>query len=156
MLLFGFSVFLYQTLDNLDGKQARRIKNSTPLGMMMDHGCDALTVLTLSAGLARVVCLDNSTLFVWCLLAIVFSFYITAWCQYYSNGVMVLGKFNGVDEGLPAIWIVSILTGILGQHFWKIPITFFGLTASLNEIFLMSIVVSSISIYVSTQFKFTQ
>lgn len=115
LFLFGFSTFAYQTLDNLDGKQARKLKNSTPLGMMMDHGCDALTVITLSAGMTRVMCLDSEVWFIWSYLAVVLSFYITAWCQYYSNGVMILGKFNGVDEGIPIIWITAIISAIVGQ-----------------------------------------
>eukprot|EP01094_Clydonella_sp_ATCC50884_P020271 TRINITY_DN4181_c0_g1_i1.p1 TRINITY_DN4181_c0_g1~~TRINITY_DN4181_c0_g1_i1.p1 ORF type:complete len:180 (-),score=28.45 TRINITY_DN4181_c0_g1_i1:83-622(-) len=35
-------LFVYQTLDNLDGKQARRTGTSSPLGLLFDHGCDAL------------------------------------------------------------------------------------------------------------------
>lgn len=57
LVLYGLSVFSYQTLDNLDGKQARKLKNSTPLGMIMDHGCDALGTIALSAGMARVLCI---------------------------------------------------------------------------------------------------
>lgn len=56
LFFYGISVFIYQMLDNLDGKQARKLQNSTPLGMIMDHGCDALGVIALSAGMARVVC----------------------------------------------------------------------------------------------------
>jgi phosphatidylglycerophosphate synthase len=41
----------YQTLDNLDGRQARRTGSSSPLGLLFDHGVDALNV-TLST-LAR-------------------------------------------------------------------------------------------------------
>ena len=32
------------TFDNCDGKQARKTGNSTPLGMLFDHGCDSLIV----------------------------------------------------------------------------------------------------------------
>jgi len=43
---------MYRMLDEMDGKQARRTGNSTPLGLMFDHGCDAfsmgLVTLTLS------------------------------------------------------------------------------------------------------------
>jgi len=28
----------------MDGKQARKTGNSSPLGMLFDHGCDALTM----------------------------------------------------------------------------------------------------------------
>jgi ethanolaminephosphotransferase len=37
-------MFFYQTMDNCDGKQARRTGTSSPLGDLFDHGCDALTV----------------------------------------------------------------------------------------------------------------
>lgn len=34
----AFAVFFYLHMDNLDGKQARRTKNSSPLGQLFDHG----------------------------------------------------------------------------------------------------------------------
>lgn len=40
---FGvFCIFVYQTLDAVDGKQSRRTKTSSPLGQLFDHGCDAI------------------------------------------------------------------------------------------------------------------
>ena len=41
--LFGLSIFLGQTFDAIDGKHARNIKRFSPLGQLMDHGCDAIT-----------------------------------------------------------------------------------------------------------------
>lgn len=41
--LTGFGLFLYQTLDAIDGKQARRTGSSTPLGELFDHGCDSVS-----------------------------------------------------------------------------------------------------------------
>lgn len=38
----AFCVFMYQTFDAIDGKQARRTKTSGPLGQLFDHGCDAV------------------------------------------------------------------------------------------------------------------
>ena len=35
-------LFFYQSLDAIDGKQARRTGMAGPLGEMFDHGCDAL------------------------------------------------------------------------------------------------------------------
>jgi len=37
-------MFAYQTLDGCDGKQARRTKSGSPLGEVIDHGCDALAM----------------------------------------------------------------------------------------------------------------
>lgn len=34
--------FAYVIADSLDGKQARRLKQSSPLGQLLDHGCDSL------------------------------------------------------------------------------------------------------------------
>lgn len=44
MVATAAALFAYQTLDNLDGKQARRTNSSSPLGLLFDHGCDALNV----------------------------------------------------------------------------------------------------------------
>jgi phosphatidylglycerophosphate synthase len=40
-LMTAVNMFLYQTFDNMDGKQARKTKSSSALGMFFDHGCDA-------------------------------------------------------------------------------------------------------------------
>lgn len=44
-------------LDNLDGKHARRIGASSPLGLMFDHGCDALTTFLFTQGLGTILAL---------------------------------------------------------------------------------------------------
>lgn len=41
----GFSYLIYTTLDNIDGKQARRTGSGSPLGMLFDHGLDACTAV---------------------------------------------------------------------------------------------------------------
>lgn len=40
-------LFIYQSLDAIDGKQARRTNSSTPLGELFDHGCDSLSTGTI-------------------------------------------------------------------------------------------------------------
>ena len=44
-VLNAFFVFFYQTMDALDGKQARRTGMASPLGELFDHGCDAVTTV---------------------------------------------------------------------------------------------------------------
>jgi ethanolaminephosphotransferase len=95
ILIFGLCVFIYYTMDNVDGKQARRTGNSTPLGMCMDHGCDALGVSFLCIGLYRVVALnDNIALLLSSLGIVLGTFWFSAWYQYHNNGVLFLGNFN--------------------------------------------------------------
>ena len=59
LVFYGICVFVYQTLDNVDGKQARLLQNSTPLGMILDHGCDALGILFLTIGTGKVVRVED-------------------------------------------------------------------------------------------------
>lgn len=42
-ILFSLCIFLGQTFDAIDGKHARNTKRGSPLGQLMDHGCDAIT-----------------------------------------------------------------------------------------------------------------
>ena len=41
-------------MDNVDGKQARKTGSSSPLGMIMDHGCDAFGVSFFTLGVATI------------------------------------------------------------------------------------------------------
>jgi ethanolaminephosphotransferase len=50
LFLFGITLLIYQHLDNIDGKQARKTsmnyhnaESSSPIGMLFDHGADAIT-----------------------------------------------------------------------------------------------------------------
>lgn len=44
-LLSALLFFVYQTLDAVDGKHARRTQNSTPLGELFDHVCDNIGIV---------------------------------------------------------------------------------------------------------------
>ncbi|MDA8425462.1 MAG: CDP-alcohol phosphatidyltransferase family protein [Treponema sp.] len=50
--LVAFGYFFYQTLDALDGIQARRIGSSGPLGEFVDHWFDSFNVFLLPLGLS--------------------------------------------------------------------------------------------------------
>jgi len=51
----GISYFIYTTMDNMDGKQARRTGSGSPLGMLCDHGCDATTATILPFIFSRLI-----------------------------------------------------------------------------------------------------
>lgn len=48
LVFAALCVFIYQTLDALDGKQARRTNTASPLGELFDHGCDAIATSLLT------------------------------------------------------------------------------------------------------------
>ena len=54
------SFFWYQTLDAIDGKQARRTNSSSPLGQLFDHGCDAFATVILVATAMQAVNLGDT------------------------------------------------------------------------------------------------
>ncbi|GFO43614.1 choline/ethanolaminephosphotransferase 1 [Plakobranchus ocellatus] len=58
----GLGLFIYQTLDAIDGKQARRTKSSSPLGELFDHGCDSIsTGMIVLSGRAQFVASEPMT-----------------------------------------------------------------------------------------------
>ena len=62
-LAAAVGLFLYQSLDAIDGKQARRTGTSSPLGELFDHGCDSLsTGLLLVEFSSIIICATQSVL----------------------------------------------------------------------------------------------
>ena len=106
-------LFSYRTLDNMDGKQARKLGCGSPLGLSLDHGCDAVTTCLVPAiGCAFL----QSGQTVWTVLMIVaapFGAFVLTWEEFYT-GVFKLGSFNGVDEGGLITDLVFLVGGLAG------------------------------------------
>lgn len=119
-LFNGIAMFIYQTLDNMDGKQARRTGSSSSLGLLFDHGCDAINLIFGSANWIAYMGLNPTQHLpqIWVLVFIpMILFYIATWEEYYT-GKLVLPYFNGPSEGLIIGASLSILTSVVGRHFW--------------------------------------
>ncbi|CAD8164150.1 unnamed protein product [Paramecium pentaurelia] len=117
-LYIAWTIFVYQTLDNADGKQARRTKQSTALGMLMDHGSDCTA--TWIAGLLYINAFKITFTPFNMLTAIGVSFlgfYFGVYCQQHT-GVFQLGVINGVDEGLPILQLFFLITAVMSSQFW--------------------------------------
>ena len=56
----AFCYFTYMVLDNIDGKQARRTKSSSALGLLVDHGTDACTTFFITCGLGAILALETN------------------------------------------------------------------------------------------------
>eukprot|EP00760_Papus_ankaliazontas_P031280 PhM_4_TR5223/c3_g1_i1/m.54825/K00993/EPT1; ethanolaminephosphotransferase len=114
----AFSLIAYQTLDNMDGAQARRTGTSSPLGLIFDHGCDALNAvvgpMTLAASLQT-----GPTWKTWVIiLNSVSGFFLNTWEEYY-RGELVLPLINAPNEGLVAAAIMHLMTGVWGVGLWS-------------------------------------
>jgi ethanolaminephosphotransferase len=77
-LITGLGQFLYNTLDNMDGKQARRLKVSTALGMLYDHGLDTITGWVIALSFGAILRIGNTAFaFVILIFTSVVEFYVT-------------------------------------------------------------------------------
>jgi len=84
----GISLWMRQTLDAMDGKQARRTGSSSPLGELLDHGiCDAIEILFISY-LAGALCqLGNTPLFFFFTLGGMTSHFFEMWATYLTGEI---------------------------------------------------------------------
>lgn len=92
------ALFVYQILDAVDGKQARRTNSSSPLGQLFDHGCDAVSNVLLSLTLADATGLGFSRATAVLLAAQIIPFFVGQWNEH-ATGRMRTGVGElGVSE----------------------------------------------------------
>lgn len=120
--LFNFCAMLvYQTLDNMDGKQARRTGSSSSLGLLFDHGCDAANSIFGSANwiISIGLVMSQDSFKCWALvIGPMALFYVATWEEYYT-GKLILPFMNGPNEGLVLGALTSLTTCVFGLGFWQ-------------------------------------
>merc|ERR1712241_696067 len=114
-------LFIYQTLDAIDGKQARRTKSSNALGELFDHGCDSMSTIFVTLAGACAMGMGHIQYFMMfqCLMASSL-FYLAHW-QTYVTGQMKFGKFDVTEAQICMIFMMS-MTGLFGTSFWNWPL----------------------------------
>jgi len=113
------AMLCYQTLDNMDGKQARRTKSSSPLGLLFDHGCDSFNSILGSANWICAMGVHPKELFQIGVVAFapMIAFYVATWEEYYT-GTLILPIINGPSEGLLGGAALSLATWAWGAAYW--------------------------------------
>jgi phosphatidylglycerophosphate synthase len=113
MSAIGF--FIYQSLDAIDGKQARRTGTNTPLGELFDHGCDAISGFTvLFSALSAVGTHDFPLLMLGFSLLLIVLTYCYHW-QTYVSGILYFKKYATVDFAslepsvTGSVWLVLVI-----------------------------------------------
>nr|XP_050846161.1 choline/ethanolaminephosphotransferase 1 isoform X10 [Vespula vulgaris] len=115
--LCALGLFIYQSLDAIDGKQARRTGTSTPLGELFDHGCDSISTVfvALSACIAVQLGYYPTWMFFQCFCAMTL-FYCAHW-QTYVSGSLRFGKVD-VTEAQFTIIGIHLVSAIFGPKIW--------------------------------------
>jgi len=145
-LLNGCAMLIYQTLDNMDGRQARRTGSSSPLGLLFDHGCDAMNLILGSGNWIAAMAMvpgnvgdllgsddhgniqsrsllseffgGDATLAALLILCPMVAFFVATWEQYYT-GKLILPPFNGPSEGLVMGACLSFASFLWGPMYWQ-------------------------------------
>lgn len=116
------SYLIYRILDEMDGKQARKTGNSSPLGLLFDHGCDSFTTALITMMIMKLVQIGNCGLILLVLLASTQSFYFSTLEEYYTGGLF-LGIGNGVTDGSVAIIALFLYAGYAGNDVFNNKLT---------------------------------
>ncbi|XP_070154394.1 cholinephosphotransferase 1 isoform X4 [Polyergus mexicanus] len=123
--LCALGLFIYQSLDAIDGKQARRTGTSTPLGELFDHGCDSISTVfvALSACIAVQLGYYPTWMFFQCFCAMTL-FYCAHW-QTYVSGSLRFGKVD-VTEAQFTIITIHLISAIFGPEIWMMELPYTG------------------------------
>ncbi|XP_023316399.1 cholinephosphotransferase 1 isoform X3 [Trichogramma pretiosum] len=123
--LCALGLFIYQSLDAIDGKQARRTNTSTPLGELFDHGCDSISTVfvALSACIAVQLGYYPTWMFFQCFCAMTL-FYCAHW-QTYVSGSLRFGKVD-VTEAQFTIMGIHMISAIFGPKIWTMELPYTG------------------------------
>ncbi|KAE8914921.1 hypothetical protein PF005_g2022 [Phytophthora fragariae] len=138
----GFSLLFYQILDVADGKQARKTGNSSPLGLLFDHGCDALNVVVSACTFASTVMLGPTYWSLLIFLAPAMVFFMATWEEYYT-GTLALPVVNGPNEGLLIMYSIYFGTAIVGPAMWTQPNIIFPQLNN-NHVFVLVTIISGL------------
>ena len=114
LILFALFIFFYHIIDSSDGKQARKLKNSTALGMILDHGLDSISITLIFMPFGQILGMWDRII---CVL-IWFSsqgMYFMFHEEYFTHKFLVPG---GGDETISIIQVVVFITAFLNRDFW--------------------------------------
>lgn len=115
-LLCAVGLFIYQSLDAIDGKQARRTNSNTPLGELFDHGCDALSTVFVMTGCCVALKLGQEPyIFLFEIVVSELCFYMAHW-QTYVTGTMKFGLID-VTEGQFTVILIYLFCAIYPAFF---------------------------------------
>ena len=113
--IIGFSHLFYLIIDNLYGKQAKIMDNSTPFSILMVYGCDIFTNIIMAYNLTKLLIIGNEYFDSFSVFfGIMLGFYMMTY-ENYKVGEMYFPPINWVDEGNFAMFIIGVVCGFIGQ-----------------------------------------
>ena len=111
---------MYQTMDNVDGKQARRTGTSSGLGELFDHGIDSLNCTLASLLETAAMGLGCSGAGIFTALCPCLAMFFSTWETYHTH-TLYLGYINGPTEGILIACVIMAISGVYGPQIWTQP-----------------------------------
>lgn len=131
---FALGLWMYQTMDNVDGKQARRTGTSSGLGELFDHGIDSLNCTLASLLETAAMALGPTPIGAFTAMVPCLPMFFSTWETYHTH-TLYLGVFNGPTEGLIIASLVMAISGYYGPGIWAHPLSeTFGFKHILGDI----------------------
>jgi ethanolaminephosphotransferase len=118
---FALGLWMYSTMDNVDGKQARRTGTSSGLGELFDHGIDSLNCTLASLLETAAMALGPTPIGAFTAMVPVLPMFFSTWETYHTH-TLYLGIFNGPTEGLTIAALVMAISGFFGPQIWAQPL----------------------------------
>jgi len=118
----GFCVFFYQTMDAMDGKQARATNSASPLGQLFDHGCDSVSSTFLTLGVCTSMNLGVSLETMLFLFSVQLPFFIAQWQEYHTHIMVHAMGWVGVTEAQFFTISIHLLSGLFGPQLFQLQL----------------------------------
>ena len=132
----------YIIFDYTDGKQARRLNASSPLGLLVDHGTDACTTFYIVIVAGSLTYATEIYQYLLYYLPITLTFFLNTWEEYYV-GELVLPEINGIAEGTLFTDIVFMMSALYGKKFYWKEIDIFGkFKLKINDLTMISVFIA--------------
>jgi cytidyltransferase-like protein len=126
------SIITYIFLDAIDGIHARKTKNTSPIGELLDHGCDSIVTILTSLMFCKFFCIVDMML-VWKFTIIPSLFFQLFHIQAYTKNI-VFNKYDGPVEIL-CYFMILMLLKLVCPAFTKFII---GLLCEWSNLLLLS------------------
>lgn len=116
-IIAAIGLFMYQTFDALDGKQARRIKAFSPLGQLFDHGCDSFSTASVTVFILVCFRVPNAQVNLALYTAAITTVYISNITEKFTHVMVISYGQIGVTE-IQFAQIISLVLSGFGLLDW--------------------------------------
>jgi ethanolaminephosphotransferase len=111
------AIFVFQTLDAVDGKQARRTGSSSSLGNWLDHVCDVVAIQMAMATAAAALGLGAGGLSLFLLGSVAFNNFVIHWETKHTR-TLVMGNGTSIYDAQLTLVLVHAITLAFGSGLW--------------------------------------